>query len=243
MSLSEKLTSAMKADGHDHIRVSIQGATMVGRMSSPDYKYEFFVPHLGHFLSPTCFANWLSSGIEDARHNPDIKVKGVVRGYRKYILYAKFWQLCRMRPRIQNERIDLPFVSYRVHPSGIKEMNRWKEYAPMVKAMVTHILDPELGPSAPFDWDKGMLEEIEKRVAVIASQHGHDPEAMKASTAPKAQKKKKPKAKEQPKPVEEEVEVNEGKEEVEVAATEPSGNLVEEFNFISDRVQTEGQSN
>lgn len=175
MSFLEVFTPTFKVDGEDHIRISVRGETLVGRMSAHDYKYEFFIPHLGHFLSPICFANWLATGDEEARHNPDFKVKTSIKGYRKYVLYAKFWQLCKMRPRLLNEKMDVPFVSYRIHQTGIKELNRWKEYSPTVKSMLEHIVDPKRGPQAPFKWPKGLVREVEDIVTKIAEKQGYVP--------------------------------------------------------------------
>lgn len=173
MTLFEKLTPVFKVDGEDHIRISVSGETLIGRMASHDYKYEFFIPHLGHFLSPVCFANWLATGDEDARHNPEFKIRANVQGYRKHILYAKYWQLCKMRPRLVKEKFDLPFVSYRVHQTGIKELNRWREYAPSVKLMVEHIFDPKRGSSVPYKWPTGLVAEVDNLVAKIAERQGH----------------------------------------------------------------------
>lgn len=179
MSFSQKLGPIFKVDGEDHIRVSSRGLTLAGRMTSHDYKFEFFIPHLGDFLSPVCFANWLASGVEEARFDPSIKIKGNVPGYRNFLLYAKFWQLCKMRPRLINEKIDLPFVSYRVHQTGIKEINRWKEYAPTVKEMIEHVLDSERGPHTPFPWSPNVEKGIDKMVKKIAIKQGYVPEEEK----------------------------------------------------------------
>lgn len=175
MSFSDKMAPVFKVDGVDHVRISVHAVTLIGRMASHDYKYEFFIPHLGHFLSPVCFANWLSTGDDNARHDADFRVKKTIKGYRKYILFAKFWQLCKMRPRLTREKRDLPFVSYREHQSGIKELNRWKDYAPTVKLMLDHIFDPERGPHAKFGWTPGLLEEIDTIVSEIAEQQGFVP--------------------------------------------------------------------
>lgn len=172
-SVMEKFVSSFKKDGVDHVRVGLGGETKLGRMCSPDWRRRFFIPLVGEFLSPQCFANWLVTGDEAARHDPKYRVKAAVRGYHGYLMYAKFYQLCSLTAQLRNEMLNLPFVSYKIHSSGIKEFDRWKEYPAKVKEMVEHIIDPERGPKTPFPFDEKLKETIDSMIKAI----------VKASTA------------------------------------------------------------
>ena len=90
-SVMEKFVSSFKKDGIDHIRVGLGGDTKLGRMCAADWRRRFFIPLVGEFLSPQCFANWLVTGDEAARHDPKYRVKNAVRGYHGYVLYGKFY--------------------------------------------------------------------------------------------------------------------------------------------------------
>lgn len=164
----EKFINKLKGDGQDHIRVSPFGETRLGQVASQDWRRKFFIPHVGEFTSPTCFANWLVTGDEEARHDPKYHVRANVRGYRDYVLYAKFFQLCGMRNLISKEMVDLPFVAYKQHQSGIREYDRWREYASTVKDMIEHILDENRGTRTPYPWPEGLVERIEDTIRAIA---------------------------------------------------------------------------
>lgn len=172
MSIFESFVNKLRKDGVDHIRISIVADTQLGKVCSAEWRKRFFIPRVGEFLSPTCFANWLVTGDEEARHDPRYKVKRNVRGYHKFVLYAKFYQLCSMRGTLIREMADLPFVMYKVHQSGIKEFDRWKEYPQTVKDMVKHIIDEERGPKVPFPFDEETVKEINDMIAAIASASG-----------------------------------------------------------------------
>lgn len=188
MSIIEKFLTKMKQDGVDHVRISPYGETRIGQLASANWRKVFFIPHVGEFTSPTCFANWLSTGDEEARHNPHYRCQVTVRGYRNFVLYAKFYQLCALRPELAKEMLDLPFASYKQHDSGIKEHDRWMEYPTQVKEMINHVIDPERGPKTPFPFDPEVIKRVQDRIALFV-------EAMKpvtpAATDEVAKKKKK----------------------------------------------------
>ena len=169
MSVMETFVNKLiKKDGVDHIRISVAGETQLGKVLAHDWRKRFYVPRVGDFLSPICFANWLVTGDEEARHNPKYRVKKNVRGYHRYVLFAKFYQLCSMRGMLQREMKELPFVSYKVHQSGVKEFDRWKEYPTVVKEMVEHIIDDERGPRTPYPFEQDTIDEINRLIAEIA---------------------------------------------------------------------------
>ncbi len=178
-SVMEKFVSSFKKDGVDHIRVGLGGETQLGRICSVEWRRRFFIPLVGEFLSPQCFANWLITGDEAARHDPKYRVTRSVRGYHGYQLFAKYYQLCSLSSQLRKEMKSLPFVSYKIHGSGIKEFDRWKEYPATVKEMIEHILDPERGPKVPFPFDPALKETIDSMIKAIAmaSTDNSEPEA------------------------------------------------------------------
>lgn len=178
-SVMEKFVSSFKKDGVDHIRVGLGGETQLGRICSVEWRRRFFIPLVGEFLSPQCFANWLITGDEAARHDPKYRVTRSVRGYHGYQLFAKYYQLCSLSSQLRKEMKSLPFVSYKIHGSGIKEFDRWREYPATVKEMIEHILDPERGPKVPFPFDPDLKETIDSMVKAIAmaSTDDSEPEA------------------------------------------------------------------
>lgn len=185
-SVMEKFVTSFKKDGGDHIRVGLAGETTLGRICSAEWRRRFFIPLVGEFLSPQCFANWLVTGDEAARHDPKYRVKNSVRGYHGFVLYAKFYQLCSLSAQLRKEMKQLPFVSYKVHGSGIKEFDRWSEYPSTVKEMVTHILDPERGPKVQFPFDEKLKETVEqmiKAIALASSEEEEEPAKQEETTA------------------------------------------------------------
>lgn len=193
-SILEKFLTKMNRDGVDHVRISPRGETHIGRICFHDWRKTFYVPGMGSFLTPVCFANWMASGNEDARHNQDFRVRADIHGWRDYVLYAKFYQLCSMATTLRRDMLDLPFVAYKQHESGIKEFDRWKEYPSEIKAMIEHIVDPARGPKVPYNWDErlpGLKRRIDERMAIFV-------EAMrpiKDEVQPAAESKAKPKNK------------------------------------------------
>ena len=178
-SVMEKFVSSFKKDGVDHIRVGLGGETQLGRICSVEWRRRFFIPLVGEFLSPQCFTNWLITGDEAARHDPKYRVTRSVRGYHGYQLFAKYYQLCSLSSQLRKEMKSLPFVSYKIHGSGIKEFDRWREYPATVKEMIEHILDPERGPKVPFPFDPDLKETIDSMIKAIAmaSTDDSEPEA------------------------------------------------------------------
>jgi len=171
----DRFVNRFKKDGLDHIRISPFAETKLGKIVSKDWRHKFFVPHVGEFASPTCFANWLSTGDDDARHNPKFRVTHTVKGYLQYVFYAKFYQLCALKGVLESEKelTHLPFVAYKQHQSGIKEFDRWKEYPTEVKSMIEHILDPNRGSKTAYDWEKhfpGLEENIAEIIAAMVGE-------------------------------------------------------------------------
>lgn len=166
-SIMDKFVNKFKKDGVDHVRIALNGDTAIGRMSALEYRKTFFIPQLGSFLTPICFANWMATGDDEARHDPTYRVNKTIQGYLQYVMFAKFWQLVTLRDKLKGEMKALPFVSYRVYENGIREFDRWKEYAVVIKDMIEHILDPQRGPKVPFAYPEGVVATVDARVAEI----------------------------------------------------------------------------
>jgi len=144
--------NAFKKEGVDHIRINSFAESHIGRVLSKNWRATFFIPGIGEFTSPMCFANWILSGDEDARHNVRFRYEKPSRDFNKLVLFAKYFQLCKLAHSIRKHHKDLPYVAYKTHVNGLKEFDTWKEYPVVIKAMVDHIVDPNKGPKVKFDW-------------------------------------------------------------------------------------------
>lgn len=167
MSMLERFVNKFKNEGVDHIRISPFADTKLGKITSKDWRHRFFVPHMGEFTSPVCFANWICTGDDDARHNVQFRFNETVKGYLQFVLYGKFYQMCAMKGIIKREMKDLPFVVYKQHASGIKEFDRWKEYPVEIKNMIDHILDDDRGPKTAYPWEEnhpGLEQRIQDQI-------------------------------------------------------------------------------
>lgn len=171
MKLSEALIPCFEEDGKDHIRVSPTAKTLVGRMLAQNYNYPFFIPGIGSFLSPVCFANWMYTGDESYRHDGKKKPKGKIRNYREYVLYAKFFQLCKIKPSLGKIDATLPFISYRVYKTGITELDKWPEYTEFAKDMLLHI--HQKGAKEPYPFPRNTSRAVDDRLAEIAKVQGN----------------------------------------------------------------------
>ena len=178
MSMIEKFINKMKHQGVDHIRIHPFANTFIGKITSQDWRFKFFVPHVGEFTSPVCFANWICTGDDEARHNVQFRCEKTIKGFLPLVLYAKYYQLCAMRNVLKREMVDLPFVAYKVHASGIKEFDRWKEYPSEIKQMIEHILDPERGTKTDYPWEEthpGLIDRINKMIKDIVGELPEQP--------------------------------------------------------------------
>lgn len=143
-SIKEQLQGQMRQDGIDHVNISTQGETDLGKICSPDWRKKFYVPHMGDFISARAFANWMvSGGDEELRHNSGFyKTRVPVEDFRKLLVFGKYYQLCSMRSNVisQGELVNLPWVMYKRHSSGIREFDRWSNYTAQIKPMIEDIL-------------------------------------------------------------------------------------------------------
>lgn len=146
----------MREDGVDHINVSTFASTVIGKISSPEWRKMFYVPHLGDFNNARAFANWMASGgDEELRHNNKFYKPPVpVDDFRRLVIFAKYYQLCSMRTIATAERkhLALPWVMYKSHFSGIREFDRWVNYPYEIKPLVESITGDTVHRS--YDWVK-----------------------------------------------------------------------------------------
>lgn len=182
--LRDKIRMALRQDGKDHINLSIFAETVIGQHASPEFRKRFFIPHLGEFGSARCFANWMCSGGDDTlrfdQRRYDTRSVSL-NVFRQYMLYGKFYQIVSVRGTYSDHKagLDLPWVMYKKHLTGIREFDRWDAYPHTVKAMVRHAV--ENNTRVKFDWEHvapQVLETVNKRIREIAELSGTDPDAV-----------------------------------------------------------------
>lgn len=155
--IKDQIRKAFHKDGGDHVNLNHRGETEIGRLCSPDWRKTFFIPHLGEFLSPRNFVYWVvSGGNEDLRHSSEFyNTRSVpLSVVRDLLLYAKYYQVNAMIFRIvrQKELMDLPWVMYKKHLTGVKEFNTWEDYPSAVKEFVDYV--QVNGRKAKFPWEE-----------------------------------------------------------------------------------------
>lgn len=181
VAIKDQIRKAFHKDGGDHVNINLRAETEIGRLCSPDWRKTFFIPHLGEFLSPRNFVYWvLSGGDEEQRHSFErYNTRSVPLGVvRDLLLYAKFYQVNAMIFRIQKQKelMDLPWVMYRKHLTGVKEYDTWEDYPSAVKEFVDFV--QVNGRKAKFPWAEKhprVLENVNIYVLkVIKSEVGED---------------------------------------------------------------------
>lgn len=151
--IKEQLQGQLRRDGVDHLNISTNAETDLGKIISPDWRKRFYVPHMGEFISSRAFANWMvSGGKEELRyHTGFYKTNVPVEDFRKLLVFAKYYQLCSMRTSVCNgkDMFDLPWVMYKRHVSGVREFDRWTNYTSIIKPLV---IDVAQNPGGRLDW-------------------------------------------------------------------------------------------
>jgi hypothetical protein len=131
-------------DGEDHINLSAFGETMLGRLSSPEWRRPFFIPHLGEFKSVRGFVQWLATGDDSKRFNEDRMRVGNMSSndYHTLMIFAKYYQMNSFAGVIRghSKELELPWVSYKVFTNGVRQYNPWTNYTILAKEMAQHIL-------------------------------------------------------------------------------------------------------
>lgn len=199
-SIKDQVRAAFLHDGKDHVNVFSHGATNIGKVAFPEWRKKFYIPHLGEFASPRAFANWcVGGGAEELRRETgyvEYKVENL-REFRSLMLYAKFFQLTSLRMSLLGEKelLDLPFMMYKKHLTGVREDNKWREYPSVVKQFIVHIVNN--GNHVPFDFEAvipGVTETVNKYLrAFIGEEFVGIDKIEEIRTTPK--EKQQPKAK------------------------------------------------
>lgn len=176
--IRDQVRLALRVDGQDHLNLSIHSKSIIGQLASPESRKRFFIPHLGEFGSPRCFANWMVSGGDEAlrfsRNRYDISGT-TLHVFRMYMLYAKYFQLVSVRGTFVSKKdlLDLPWVMYYQHLTGIRESDRWEQYAEIVKAMAQHVIEHEASVKFDFNTINPRISEVvSKRIREIAEANG-----------------------------------------------------------------------
>lgn len=166
--IKDQVRVAFIHDGKDHVNIFTHGETNVGKVAFPEWRRKFYIPHLGEFASPRAFANWcVSGGQEEYRRQTgyvEYRVENI-REFRMLMLYAKFFQLTSLRSSLIDEKhlLDVPWLMYKKHLTGVKEHNKWEEYPKIAKAYVDHIVNH--GNHVKFNFEAvipGLTEVVNK---------------------------------------------------------------------------------
>lgn len=135
-------------DGEDHVRISPFGTTQIGKYASLSWRSKFFIPQLGEFISPLSFISWLYYGDESYRHNNQpARIQHITKEeFTKYQYagwLAKWHQLTSLHSALIKQSnvgkvnmLDLPWVEYKVHISGLKEFPKTQVNANILKGLV-----------------------------------------------------------------------------------------------------------
>lgn len=199
-SIKDQVLIAFAHDGKDHVNVFSYAATNVGKIASPEWRRKFYIPHLGEFASPRSFANWcVGGGVEALRHETgytEYRVENL-REFRALMLYAKFFQLTSMRVSLISDKhlLEVPWLMYKRHLTGVREDNKWSEYPKIMKAFCEHIVNS--GNQTKFDFEAavpGITNIVNKYVRAFVGEEfiGID-KIEELRTAPKEKKQDRPK--------------------------------------------------
>lgn len=152
MNMKEAVCSTLiRVDGKDHVWVSPFAGTQIGRLASISWRRKFFIPRIGGFISPVAFVAWLYYADEGQRFSTEPKRLPRMKAeeynaYQDALYYAKFCQLANMKPRLEEEKelLNLPWVEYRQHSTGLKEFPRSQVQAEKIKTLARLVI--EFGP-------------------------------------------------------------------------------------------------
>lgn len=174
-SIKDQLTINLREEGVDHINISAYAESDLGKYLSPDWRRKFYIPHVGDFGSARAFANWMiSGGDETLRLSAKFyKTEAPVSDFRTLVVFAKYYQLYSMRDDIcaNAEMFDKPWLMYKTHLSGVREMDRWYSFAAIVRELTLEVVKYNATPK--FDWvnkKPGILECVNYYLSKIAGE-------------------------------------------------------------------------
>lgn len=154
-SIKDQLTVDLREEGVDHVNVSVFSQCNLGKMLSPDWRKKFYIPHVGDFGSARAFANWIiSGGDESLRLSAKFyRTHAPVNDFRTLVLFAKYYQLYSMRGDLinANKLFAKPWVMYKQHLSGIREMDIWTSYTAQMRELAEDIVKENTSPN--YDWE------------------------------------------------------------------------------------------
>ena len=175
MDIKSAMMKFYKTEGKDHILVSPFAKTELGKILALNWRKKFFIPQLGEYISPEAFVAWLFTGNEEERWNTRARIptvrKDQVPLLKKALFFAKYHQLAALKPilgKLMKQQTDasgktmadLPWVEYKVHTSGVKELHPDSRRAALIKQMAIHIV--EKGPKEKFASDIFDYEQCRK---------------------------------------------------------------------------------
>lgn len=140
-------------EGEDHLNISAQSKTRLGRFLDPGYCFNFEYPHVGEFKSALALGYWLrSKDLDDKiRKLAGQKLKRYVAEHNLYnkripnytaIIANAVWLRVKSRPEVLRsiKELDptLTILSYYTHKTS--NIRITTNYAPMVVAIATEII-------------------------------------------------------------------------------------------------------
>lgn len=175
---------AIRNDGVDHIWVSPFANTQLGKIVSLKWRKKFFIPQLGEFVSPDSFIAWMFTGDESMRQNTAAKLPQLTKEEfklaRQAMFMAKYHQLTALKASLISEcqaaegeksKLDLPWLEYKQHQSGVKEHHHDTKRVSIVKSMVHHIL--ENGSKVSFQCPDFDYDEVKEAVMAHVKEKFH----------------------------------------------------------------------
>lgn len=182
--IRDQFHKVLHQDGQDHVNLSVHGKTEIGQIASPEYRKRFYIPHLGEFASARCFANWMCSGGDDSLRTSSSRYNTAgtsVSVFRMYLLFAKHFQITSLRNTCvsNSNMLNVPWVMYKQHITGVREFDRWSIYSEIAKVLVMHAVDNTA--NVKFNWDliDGQIPlVVQERIRQIAEASGTPAEAV-----------------------------------------------------------------
>lgn len=171
----DTLRTSLKNDGIDHINISPRGETELGRVLFLDWQRRFHVPGMGSFQTARSFANWMVSGGDDEHRGGGVDARyfrsaAPITSVNMLMVFGKYFQLRAVRQTLETHQnlLDLPWVGYRKHPTGVREYDRWADYGAIIKGFVEELVD---NAEVTHDWavyDPDILEVVNFYLKKIA---------------------------------------------------------------------------
>lgn len=193
-------------DGEDHINISVNGATQLGKVLAPEYIKTFYYPHAGKFASVMSLWFWVRSQDFDdnLRNLTGVRLRNYVQANNAYgeytpnfkaiIAYAtwlkvkKYPDLLRQLKELNTEEVK--FLSYRtIKDSGLRLSTKYSDLIISIANEISKALKEGREPNFDFlcdSQDKKGLNYLEGAFGRIMSKEKL--EEMKNKKAEEAEK-------------------------------------------------------